>query len=216
MISGTASAHTGDVIGGGYIGRTEANFVLRINSSAQTNVLNYENVYQYGYSWNDLSSNVDLGVATAGGGMPTIANQLSVNGVKILSKAGGILLGRAVPFDQNNNRLGEDKNGDGYADTDINVDWAYSIVEMNISSDAESYYENAVSRGINMAKLVFTHEIGHILKLAHPAQSSSYSGHTYDGYPKAIMNKGSLANEPCMSYTITDHDKSCLIAKWGA
>lgn len=65
------------------------------------------------------------------------------------------------------------------------------------------------------AKKTFTHEVGHALKLAHPAKNSSLSEHTYyGGIPYAVMNQGFPVN--AVATTVSSHDKSCLIAKWGA
>lgn len=205
LIAGSASAHDEDIYGGSYIGKTKADFVLRINSSARTDILTYSDVYQHGYDWNNISGNVQLGVAVAGGGMPSIADQINVNGCDLLSSNAQKTYGRSIYYDKNWNECGP--SADCYA----------AKIEMNTSENVYSNLDNLSDKQA-MAKKVFVHEVGHILKLRHPWQSSKYevySGHDYGGYPYAIMNMGDLWDEPCSADEITEHDKSCLIKKWG-
>jgi len=203
LISSSASAHTGDVFGGTYIGKTQADFVLRINSSAQNDVFTYSDVYRYGCDWNTYSDNVRLGLVMAGPGVPTISNQLNVDGADLGESSGGFILGHTIPYDADGNQCGANDN------------WSICRIEMNTSDVAMNYYRS-LENGIAAARKVFVHEVGHVLKLSHPKSDSSYSGHYYSGFPYAIMNQGSPGTNPYNSGTITNHDKSCLIAKWGA
>lgn len=205
--STTAYAHDSDVFGGKYIGKTSADFVVRINPSACNRYLTISNSYRYATDWNGISSNVKLSVINASPGMPSIPNSLAVNGVSIVAERGGVVLGQVLFYDKN------------YNECDENTDCACSAIEMNISADAQGKYnelgENSKEANA-LAKKVFLHELGHALKLAHPVKSATHTGeNAYNGYPYAIMNEGSLNDEVCASDTITDHDKSCLIAKWG-
>ena len=94
--------------------------------------------------------------------------------------------------------------------TSVNSNW--NSIKIYLTNVTDSF--SAASNITNAAKKTFQHEVGHALKLRHPAVNSSYVGHTYSGYPKAIMNQG-LPNGTYISYTITSHDKSNLRTKWG-
>ena len=212
--STTAYAHTGDVFGGKYTDRTKANFYVRIHSSAEKSVFSFSNVYMYGEEWNGISSNVKLYVQRVGESVSTDLNQINVIGVQwdIDRETKKITMGRTFAYDRYGNECGLDD------------DWYYSRIGMNVSEDASDQYicycPNYEDR-LAMKRKVFLHELGHALKLAHPVQNSNYSMHEYkyDGYPKAIMNEGGLDSPEdrpeYVSLTIADHDKSCLIAKWG-
>lgn len=211
LISSSASAHDGDVFAGSYIGKTKAEFVLRINSSARNEVLTFSDVYQYGTEWNGISSNVDLKVVNAGGGMPTIANQLNVDGAYLMDTSTGFVAGRTIPYDENGIRC--DYSGGE------NLNWLFSKIEMSISAGPMAYYRY-LEANREYAKKSFVHEVGHCLKLKHPDYVGTHPGHNYNGadggkYPLAIMNQGPSTSAYYVSSTITDHDKSCLTAKWG-
>lgn len=62
--------------------------------------------------------------------------------------------------------------------------------------------------------MTFTHEVGHSLKLAHPVNNSSLSGHVYNGLPYAVMCQG-MPNSTNVASTVSSHDKDNLKAKWG-
>lgn len=197
-LTSTASAHTGDIWGGKYIGTNKANILLRINQSAQTSLLNWKNVYSYGYNWNNISSNVKVSmIYIEGPCVPSMADEMHVYGDSSL----GNYLGLTLPYDSKGNRIGYDDN------------WAYVRITMNTASSAFS----AASNPTLAAKKTFLHEIGHALKLCHPIENSNYSGHTKaNGIPIAIMNQGFPGTQSgATSSYITDHDRSCLKAKWG-
>ena len=48
MLTSTASAHQYDYWNGKYIGKNGANILLRVTKSAQTDLLNYNDVYSHG------------------------------------------------------------------------------------------------------------------------------------------------------------------------
>lgn len=107
-----------------------------------------------------------------------------------------------------------DSDGNFISASNADSNWAYSEITMNTNIAAYNACENPTL----MAKKAFIHEVGHAFKLKHPTINPALSGHTYgSGYPYAIMNQGSPSNsKPWVSYQITQHDKDCLIAKWGA
>lgn len=201
--STTAYAHDSDVFPGQYTTVTKADFYVRIHSSALNNVYSFDDVYMYGEEWNKTSSNVDLYVMSVGESVSIVPNQINVIGENIKSAKGGLILGIIDPHD----RYGKE--------CDVSDDWGYCDVKINNTSTAQNYLFSK-SDPTTAARKVFLHELGHALKLAHPVQSTSHSGNNaYNGYPYAIMNDGSLDNTVCASNTITAHDKSCVIAKWG-
>lgn len=204
LISVSASAHSGDVFEGTYIGKTKADFVLRINSSAQNDIFTYSNVYKYGCDWNKYSSNVQLGVTMAGPSVPTISNQVNVDGSTELPEMGkNFAAALTTPYDSNGKPCGANEN------------WSICSIDINVSDTALDYYSSC-ENGIAAARKVFVHEVGHVLKLSHPEKNSYPLGHYYSGYPNAIMNQGFPGSKDYISGTITNHDKLCLIEKWGA
>lgn len=67
-----------------------------------------------------------------------------------------------------------------------NDDRAYATVAVNTNSNAFSGAADTTAA----ARKTFIHEVGHLLKLCHPAVNSSLEDHTHYGYPYAIMNQG--------------------------
>lgn len=217
--STTAYAHDSDVFGGKYSNLTEANFFVRIHSSAENDFFTFYDTYIYGEDWNGISSNVDLYVMRVGESVSTAPNQINVFGVNPYERVSIDFLGRTVPFDKNGKNILNRANDDAISEG-LNEDWLYSNIEIDISPAVADYYNATYYFNMEeirtVTKKVFAHELGHALKLAHPVQSATHSGSkSYDGYPYAIMNNGLLDGKVCDSKTITDHDKSCLIAKWG-
>lgn len=203
MLTSTASAHPFDYWSGKYIGKNNAEILLRIDTSAQTSLLTWGDVYQYGYDWNGISSNVKVSLALAGPGTPSLYGAMSVRGeIRTDGSYGGI-----NTYDSNGNLM----NYNGCADDN----WKYAEITMNI--DPTIFDKLSNSEKVIAGRKVFLHEVGHLLKLCHPMQNSSISDHTIHGRPYAVMNQGLpypkvLETSP----TITQHDKSCLITKWGA
>ena len=119
----------------------------------------------------------------------------------------GSTLGRTVPLDSSGNPVSADLAG-------ANSNWYSVRIYMNTSSSAFSGASNATVA----AKMTFIHEVGHALKLAHPAKNKSLSGHNKGenkNLPLAVMNQG-FPNGDEVSSTVADHDKENLKAKWGA
>lgn len=202
MLTSTASAHPYDYWQGKYIGKSNAEILFRIDTSAQTDLLTWAGVYQYGYDWNNISSKVKVSLALAGPGTPSIYGAMSVMGQSFEDGT----LGRTIPYDSNANIM---IKGNEY---DVDSNWASVRIYMNTNPNAfDCYVSSTIS-----AKKTFIHEIGHALKLKHPDRYEE--GHNYySGYPHAVMNPKPPDYRNLQSAKeITDHDKSCLIAKWGA
>ena len=199
----TVSAHNRDYFGGTYKGSTAPyNIKFVIDPSAQTSLLN-SSVYQSAWAWNNISSEVGgIGIAMYTPGMPTYGF-FPVYGDPNL----GSTLGRTVPLDSSGNPVSADPAG-------ANSNWYSVRIYMNTSSSAFSGASNATVA----AKMTFIHEVGHALKLAHPAKNKSLSGHNKGenkNLPLAVMNQG-FPNGDEVSSTVADHDKENLKAKWGA
>lgn len=219
MISGTASAHSNDVWAGRYfrlipsttaggeprlVERDTADFVLRINPSALNSTLTYNDVYTHATDWNGISSKVKLTtINNANGTLPNLSDQIDVEGEIIPTIDEYITFGYTYPYDM----YGEE--------AELYAWWCGAKIMMNISNDVMTYYLYYDETGLQPRK-TFVHEVGHVLKLSHPIQSSRAEGHTIDGYPWAIMNQGSVDYSSYTSPTVTQHDKDCLKEKWGA
>lgn len=205
LLTSTASAHPYDYWSGKYIGKDNAEILLRIDTSAQTSFLTWGDVYQYGYDWNNISSKVKVSLALAGSGTPSLYGAMGVIGKWYDNGK----LGETIPYDSNGNPM--EIAEDIY---DVNANWAGVIIYMNTNPIAFS----SDGKLTNGARKTFLHEVGHALKLSHPLTNSSISGHIKSGRPVAVMNYGYPDRDSGggVSPTITDHDKSCLKTKWGA
>lgn len=201
-VTSTASAHPYDFWVGKYIGKDNAKILLRITKSAQTDLFNWTDVYKYGYDWNNISKNVEVSLAYETTGMPTLADQMLVVGGHLDDN----YLGYTYAYNSNGELMDNEK---GYKQ-----DWI--SVKIKINTDP-NLYNNAVDK-TKAARKTFVHEVGHALKLCHPAEDSSLLTHTYEGgKPFAIMNEGyPYPTHSYTSSTISNHDKACLIKKWGA
>lgn len=202
-IASTASAHSEDYWSGKYIGKSNADILLRITSSAQTDLLNWSDVYSGGYDWCNISSNVNVRLAYSTSGMPQLSGEMYVAG----EYRKDYNLGKTIPY-YSTGEIAWKNN-----DYDVDANWAYVEIIMNTNPAAYS----GASDPSAAARMTFIHEVGHALKLSHPKQSANISGHYINGLPIAIMNQGYPGNNNgATSGTITPHDKACLKAKWGA
>ena len=94
-----------------------------------------------------------------------------------------------------------------------NEDYNYVIIKINSDPNAFKKARDETEA----ARKTLLHEIGHALKLNHPVKMNFLDGHDYDGYPLAVMNqKLPIVSGDWISPRIEDHDKQCLIDKWGA
>ena len=189
------SAHTGDYFSGTYLSTSPCNqsslgFV--VYSSAQTTLLNYNDVYSKAFAWDGITYNVNIRIAMYSSGMPT-STFYGVKG-KNLNDTYGI-----TSF----------YNADG-SGANSNSNWHSVAINMNTNG-----IFNNDSDPSKAAAKTFMHEVGHALKLAHPAMDSTLQGHTYEaGRPYAIMNQGSI-DRAYVPTSIVTHDRQNLIAKWG-
>lgn len=202
LMATTAQAHTGDYFGGKYVGGSInlKNLTLRVSSSARTALLT-EEVYKSAYNWNNISSNIKISnIIMETPGMPSTSSTVMVYG------ADSGFLGDAAA-----GTLPYDKNGNSTSLWDS--DWSYAEIYLN--TDVAAY--DGVDNLTLAAKKTFMHEVGHVLKLDHPLQNSTYEGHVYDGRPYAVMNQGApFAKGGAVAPEVAQHDKNNLIAKWGS
>lgn len=189
------SAHTGDIYTGTYLSTSPCNqsslgFV--VYSSAQTTLLNYNDVYSKAFAWDGITDNVNIRIAMYSSGMPT-STFFSVRGEDL-----GNTYGVTAAY-----------NADGTG-ANLNSDW-YSV---SITMNTNGIFNNA-SNPAQAAAKTFIHEVGHALKLDHPLQKAGLLDHTYSGRPIAIMNQG-FPNGTYIPTTVAKHDRYNLTAKWGA
>lgn len=187
----TASyAHTGDIFGGGYINYSSDNMKFRVQSSVYSKLP--ASVYTVPNAWSGISSNVGAAMVKDNPGISSSSDFIIVYDDPDL----GGFLGTIHTFDSNG------------ADCNEDVDWAKITVALNVDKLKE---KDKVFAGA-----VVTHEVGHALKLKHPARNSNLPGHNLgDGYPRAIMY-GDVNDIGVFALRVEKHDRECLIAKWGA
>lgn len=197
MLTFKTSAHNYDFFSGTYMSNSPCNqssigFV--VYASAQNSLLNYNNVYSKAFAWNNVSSKVSVRIAMYSSGMPT-TTFFGVIGEDLGSKVAGM----TSVYDANGNAVSANSN------------WYRVTITMNNGS-----IFNSASSPSQAAAMTFIHEVGHALKLSHPAMDSNLSNHTYEGgRPCAIMNQG-FPNQTYIPTAPVLHDKQNLMAKWGA
>ncbi len=193
-------AHNGDIYNGGYTSSApcnQTNLRFYIESSAQNSLLN-SSVYNAGLSWNGISSHVSVSVAYYAPGLSS-TGFYSVIGASV----GTGVRGETIPYNSSGNETNFDSN------------WQRVVIKMNTNTAA---YNGSASgyNATDQAKKTFIHEVGHALKLKHPIMQFGLDGHNYpNGRPWAVMNEG-LINGSYIPAVISQHDRSNLIAKWGA
>ncbi len=195
MLTFKTSAHNYDFFSGTYMSNSPCNqssigFV--VYASAQNSLLNYNDVYSKAFAWNNVSSKVSVRIAMYSSGMPTT----TFFGV-IGENLGSFYAGLTTAYDANGNGVSANSN------------WYRVTITMNTN-----IFNNTSSSSQAAAK-TFIHEVGHALKLCHPAEDPNLSNHIYNGLPRAIMNQGA-PNDTNVPTTVVLHDKQNLMAKWGA
>lgn len=192
-VTSTASAHPYDYWSGRYIGQNDIDIRFKINTNAENDLLNWADVYSHGYDWNHISSNVNVSVAPSN---ISLTDGMMVSGRCYEDGS----LGETVPYSSSGKVVGLGSN------------WDYVEIFMNTDKTIFELSSNPTAA----ARKTFIHEVGHALKLSHPVCSIGFSEHDIDGYPYAVMNQNYPGDKNgAVASTITNHDKSCLIAKWG-
>ncbi len=204
LMSSTVYAHNKDVNSGGYTNNQQKNLMFRITQSAQTSLMN-KDVYESALKWNKISSNVNISIIMEVPGMPTIPNAMYVYGSK----------GENI---DDPHVLGVDDYGlTNYFDSEHNMVYNYNnnISYVRISINIAHPVYNTLKKPSEAAAMNFTHEVGHTLMLAHPTKGAT--GHVYwNNLPYAVMNQGFPETDKEVSPVPTEHDKQCLLYKWGA
>lgn len=207
-VTSTASAHPYDYWQGLYLSKNDANIELYVLYTAQTELLTKENVYDYATNWNNISSNVSVSVEYQNTILPNSNGKWIVAGREFNNTN----LGRMNPYDASGNLMDTTPG--------VNSDWSYVRIDINVDAEAFVDLKNGLitpSKLISNARKTFLHEVGHALKLSHPKQNSTLSGHTVsNGRPYAIMNQGYVrSSSDAVAPDIAYHDKICLKTKWG-
>lgn len=191
----STSAHDADYYSGTYTNSAYPDYIkFRVETSAQNSVLTRD-VYESIFDWNDISSNVEVGLAMAVPGMPTTG----FFGIHGRTYTDGTF-GETIVYKSDGTMV---SNLSG-----VNSNWSSATIYVNTS-----YYTSSSKTA--SAKKTIVHEVGHVLKLAHPTVNSSLREHTHNGKPCAVMNQG-LPNGTSIPYTVADHDRTNLKAKWRA
>lgn len=203
VLPGGILVHSKEVFSGSYLDENNKNLALVITPNAQTSLLT-TSVYNSATAWNNISNNVHVQVYFDS--LPSsYSNSNTAYPIMVYGQVmNGGVLGQTVPYNVHGNK-GEEVAND---------DWSFVFIYINNSVNAFSSATNPTTA----AKMNFTHEVGHALKLAHPTKKSSIAGHTYDGYPYAVMNQGypkSAGGPSQVSSIPTWHDTECLTYKWG-
>ncbi len=213
MISGTASAHTGEYWQGKYSNDKQKDLCLVVNGSAHNSLFTNE-VLSSGVSfWNNISGNVKVSVEFRDSSSTSdFINDFShqkgwVEGANTSELKGAV--GLTTPYDQNGNPLSSTE--------DLNKDWWVVDIQLNIDESAF----DAAPEPDRAAKKTYIHEIGHALKLTHPKCDPSLDLHVYgDGYPLSVMNQGVPHSNAggkggATAEVPKHHDIINLKAKWG-
>lgn len=144
-ITTTASAHNEDYWGGNYIGESDADILLRVSSSAQTDFLNRTDVYSGGFDWNNISTNANVRIAYSVQGMPQLPGEMYVVGEYRSDRTPG----KTIPYSSTGVIA---LKGNTY---DVHGDWAYVEIVMNTNPSAYSGASNPSAA----ARMTFTHEV---------------------------------------------------------
>jgi hypothetical protein len=208
--------HTGRYTPTSPIRVSNLNFAL-IN--AQNSILTWDTYRGATISWGGLSSNVRIGAVTT---MTTTQFTASIKnnesivpiiGTHYNNSGGVIRLGRIVPRAQNGAEI-----------ANLDIDWHRVEIEINIDPTVWAHGGASVFEQSQRAHHTIRHEVGHVLKLAHPlcglspnavAQHNVYGTTTIGTgwYPIAAMNQGFPNN--VISANITAHDVLNLRRVWG-
>ena len=220
----SAGAHAEDIIWSGTNGYNNLDlkfFIGTIFGPLTMDVFTIAGSSTYG--WNGISSKVKITHITDNNNLSTNAH------VKVIREnLPEGMQGTIRHIDKNTGRLTE--FGVGADRTNVHSNWIG--IQMFLSNSTRvwqeeptpPYSQEAIAK--MRAQKTFLHEIGHLLKLDHPAIVYSgmpaISGHNivdkYTGafYPLAVMNGGRADKFDHIPLTVSQHDRSHLKRKWGS
>ncbi|MCL2071943.1 MAG: hypothetical protein FWH07_06905 [Oscillospiraceae bacterium] len=198
------------------------NIWLRVEDSALNSVLTMD-VYQQAIGpngWNQRSNNVRISRVSQ-----SVANESASGHTRV---AGANFIGGNFPLRAYGQVLIYNATGVLLQSNTANANsfWGRSELYMNRDVTAYGGIPSATLRR-ERAVNVFLHEVGHVLKLAHPGydytQYTHPPTHGYnDGgllggwFPISVMNQGLRdINTPHLPISVTNHDTTSLRAKWG-
>jgi hypothetical protein len=217
-----SSGHNQDIFTGS-IAYDRANIKVYIAANAKVgNVLTmarYRELLTVGRGWNGISSKVKI--TSVEEGIGNIYTAINVFGHTYPSIS--MTFGETVPIDSNGNIIN--------TLTGLNGNWSYIYIFMN--DDANLWTRGGVSTAIVEQRVVkvITHEIGHALKLRHPSDAGASAWNPISEHnipaegnnhslllPQALMNQGFPDEDlnGAVRPACSNHDRSNLIAKWGA
>lgn len=134
--------------GGKYIGTDFVKLIFRVDGTALTSLLTYNNVYKYGTDWNYITTSVHVDILNYSPGMPSVSGHMMISGKTFDDDT----LGELISYNAAGEPVGE------------NSDWKYVAIHMNTDPDAFAGADDQVKA----ARKTFLHEVGHALKLSHP------------------------------------------------
>ena len=155
-----------------------------VESSAVTGYLT-QSVYSCATAWNGIDSNIFIRhyPSTYTGSYASADFTVRVRGVNSYGKR----FGRLVPTPNN-----------------VNQNWTSAVIEIS----TESSSTNNSSYTHTDRQMIFLHELGHALKLAHPHESDS------SWHPLSIMNQGLPSTRDYIPGRPSGYDKYNLSRKW--
>ena len=194
----SSSAHRLDVFNGNYCcqGRPANNMTLVVNPTALFGSHFTSSFFISNYNaWNGISSNAKITgyFIRTSNSVPLMIDAINVNG--------------GIP---SNNARGEAKY---YNCSGTEVSSGSTVHRASITLNTNISFTSTT------AKRTFLHELGHIFKLSHPTQSSTFhvgnDANNSNGFPFSIMNPHDINTPAMVSNTIVTHDISCFAHKWG-
>jgi len=193
-----------DVFDGGYVGVTKPITInLSVESSATIGRLTMADVYNHATAWNGIIHNITVNVfeASITPNPPPADITIPVRGVNIPPDPDGLLfLGEARPII---NGVNGNLPIAGPNEIQVHANWNGAVIVINTNSNFIGSNSGFTTEDLRMN---FLHEVGHALKLAHPAY--------FDRTVVSIMNTGVPSQNANVAATPTQHDMQTLKSKW--
>ena len=207
---------------GNITGHNTQSLKFFVFSSARNTILTMSGVYEPARQsaptgWNNIFQRVNISSITS---TSPASDSILVQGMNL----GNTTFGRIAAYDRNGNMVG----GNWPNDTTVHQNWHVVTIWMNNTDNIwkrdNSNLSTATQR--QRAKGVFLHEIGHALKLQHPAvgdEISQPNGHSipdpmsggFRWYANSVMNSGDYPGKKSwIAFETKTHDRQNLTDRW--